>query len=364
MLSTTILRKRNRCACVLLFFGKKRHFFYYNKMEPLNEPMNTIEPTFQSKEFVRFMGKRKLTTNSITGVFKPGMNYNFPFPKTFAQEVVLPESIVLRFKFKSANNKSWFKNNLARLLLGDLEVKIGDVVVYKLADTSNVGIYQDLWLSEEEREDMVEKGLGSEDFRKLCSGFEPAPSDATAVRLFNTTPYLCAKLDRVFEGNGSLYPSGLENILNVIRFPDASKIMVAASGSKVQGYSIEDVRLEFESVLSEGTRKEDMGKGSRNLAIEASNEYSGGKQMFFDAPFFVREEDYPKGASSSHNISINPSLSMINTVLILFKDPRSTDSERFENADIESVNISGTKCYLFQRLARKPTLLGGKTRVW
>ena len=251
------------------------------------EPMNTIEPTFQSKEFVCFMGKRKLTNNSITGVFKHGMNYNFPFPKTFAQEVVLPESIVLRFKFKSANNKSWFKKNLARLLLDDLEVKIGDVVVYNLADTSKVGIYQDLWLSEEEREDMVEKGLGSEDFRKLCSGFEPALSDATAVRLFNTTPYLCAKLDRVFEGNASLYPSGLGNILNVILFPDASKIMVAASGSKAEGYSIEDVRLEFESFSSEGTRKEDMGKGSRNLAIEASNEYSGGKQMVFDAPFFV-----------------------------------------------------------------------------
>ena len=89
-------------------------------MDSTEQPMTTIEPNFQSKEFVRFKGKRRLTTNSINRTFKSGENYNFPFPMTDENTVVLPESIELRFKFKSNNNKSWFKNNLARLFDFDL----------------------------------------------------------------------------------------------------------------------------------------------------------------------------------------------------------------------------------------------------
>ena len=116
--------------------------------------------------------------------------------------------------------------------------------------------------------------------------------------------------------------------------------MVAASGSKVEGYRIEDVRLEFKSLLCNGLREEDQGKGVRNLAMKASREYWMGKQLFFEVPFFLREIDYPKEENNSFNVNINPSLSMINSVIILFKDPTSGDSERFENASIESVNIS------------------------
>ena len=328
--------------------------------------MTRIEPSFRSKEFVRFKGKRKVVTNSIVSTYRPGLPFNIPFPKTDEDTAVLPETIELEFKFKSANNKSWFKNNLGSLLMNDLVISIGGKTVYKMANLLTIGVYEDLWLSEEERENMVESGIASEDVRKLWCGVEPKPTDATAVLLYETTPYLRVKMDRVFTGNGAVYPHGIAPILTVITFPPAGDIMVAATGSKVEGYTIVDLRLRFEAVSCNGLREEDREKGTTNLAMEASREYTMGKQLFFDAPFFIRQENYPKEANSSYNIAVNTARSMINGVIILFKDPDSTDSEKFENGGIEEVNISveAEQNVIFTNSLRKRDLYNEARRVF
>ena len=252
--------------------------------------------------------------------------------------VVIPETIELEFKFKSKNNKSWFKNNVGRLLTSRFKVSVGGVPVYNYGDEAKLNIYKDLWLTDEERSDMLSYGVASEDVRKLWSGFEPKPTDADAILLAEKTPRLRLKLDKTFTGNGSLYPHGLDQVLFQIEFPKADEVMVAATGSKVEGYSLEDVLLRFEVITCMSlANSEDNGSGV-NLARNASKIYNSGKEVFFKQKQLIQEEIWPKD-STVRNVQINAPIKMLNAIALLFEEEDNKNSENFVSANIESVEV-------------------------
>ena len=90
-----------------------------------------IDVDFTSIEFTRAKGRRQLVyTKPNPSKLEGGSSCNFFMPTVDDNTVVIPETIELEFKFKSKNDKSWFKNNLGRLLTDSVMVKIGGVPVY------------------------------------------------------------------------------------------------------------------------------------------------------------------------------------------------------------------------------------------
>ena len=89
---------------------------------------------------------------------------------------VNPDSIYLSALFENTNTKSWFKNNLGRLLCKELQIRIGLSPVYE----NLVIVYKDLWLPDEQRADMSEYGIATENFRKLMSGDDSASTSDKA----------------------------------------------------------------------------------------------------------------------------------------------------------------------------------------
>ena len=128
---------------------------------------------------------------------------------------------------------------------------------------------------------MLPFGIASEDTRKLWSGFKPAPTHADAVLLSSKTPRLRVKLDRTFGGSGSFYPYGLGGLLFKVRLPNPEDVMVAASGSKVEGYTLKDVLFRFEVITCMSLKEEDTIDSGVNLARVASKRYENGKEIFF-----------------------------------------------------------------------------------
>ena len=163
-----------------------------------------------------------------------------------------------------------------------------------VTDETQIGLYKGLWLSQQERENMICYGIASEDLRKLWSGVEPKPTDATAVLLAENTPKICLKLDRVFSGNGALYLFGLGDILTSITFPKAENVMIARTGSNIEGYTIEKLSLRYETISCMSLKPEDIAANGPNLAAQAMAMHQGGKQLFYDQPVLQRTINWPK----------------------------------------------------------------------
>ena len=123
-----------------------------------------------------------------------------------------------------------------------------------------------------------------------------------------------------------------------IQFPKAEEIMVASTGNKVEGYSLEDVLLRFEVISCMSLKsEEDSGMGV-NLARNASNIYESGKEIFFKQVMLEQEEIWPKD-SLVRNVQINTPIKMLNAIVLLFKNVDETDSENFVSANIQSVEV-------------------------
>ena len=82
-------------------------------------------------------------------------------PKLNSELCLVPDSFYLLFNFKSKNTKSWFKNNLGKLLQKNLTIKVSGQIIYENTGESVYRVYQDLRLKDSVRNDMIETGIGS-----------------------------------------------------------------------------------------------------------------------------------------------------------------------------------------------------------
>jgi hypothetical protein len=75
---------------------------------------------------------------------------------------------------ESEGGKSWFKNNIGRLLCRELRMAINSWTVYNNKLESLIMVYKDLWIPDERHEDMSEYGIARKNLRKLMSGHDSA----------------------------------------------------------------------------------------------------------------------------------------------------------------------------------------------
>ncbi|CAB3988008.1 Hypothetical predicted protein [Paramuricea clavata] len=139
----------------------------------------------------RRMNKAEITGYSTRHVLTFNPNSARPeeeiyvnIPKLKADSVLVPGSMALVFDFKNSNTKSWFGNNLGKLLQRRLEIRLAGEKVYDNSGESLLEVYKDLWLHRKQRDDMVEDGIGSEATREKISKDDAANDDVDAAALF------------------------------------------------------------------------------------------------------------------------------------------------------------------------------------
>ena len=129
-----------------------------------------LEPGFRRSKMAEIRGMRirhVVTFNANKA--SPGEELYIDIPKLKPDTCLVPDSLHLQFDFKNANAKSWFLNNLSKLLCERLVVKLAGEVVYDNTGESVFSVCRDLWKTSSERDDMVEYGVASENLRKLIS---------------------------------------------------------------------------------------------------------------------------------------------------------------------------------------------------
>ena len=113
----------------------------------------------------------------------PGDIYSVSIPPLTANECIVPDTMALSFKFNNSNTKSWFLNNLGRLLVDQLCIKVQGVQVYQNTGESMLEVYKDLWRSDVDRENRQQFGIANENVRKLISKDDSADKAAKLLLL-------------------------------------------------------------------------------------------------------------------------------------------------------------------------------------
>ncbi len=296
----------------------------------MNSDSNKLLPTYKRLYKTPVKGKRTVISIALDQPkISAKSNVNLTFPRLSQNVCVDPNSIYISALLENANTKSWFKNNLGRLLCDELQIRIGSEPVYDNKKESLVMVYKDLWLPDERREDMSEYGIASENLRKLMSGDDSASSsNKDDNALFKARGRrIKIKLEKIFNNQGLFAPSALNGGVEFnFKTPDASEIMIAQSGESVGGYALKEPKLIYESIESP------------EMYSQAANEYVDTDFPFVDVSY-LKPTNWLKDQTSVVE-TINVPRKSMRAIVILFKHADTEDSEEYVYPNITKVDVT------------------------
>ena len=304
-----------------------------------NKTIHELNPSFRRVQKTNITGTRVrhvVTFNPNSA--NPKEKLYMEIPKLKEDSCLVPGSLHLLYNFKSKNTKSWFRQNLARGLVEGLQVKVGGEVTYDCTHESLIKTFEDLWLDKQEREEMVEYGIGSENLRKLISGDDTGVKVGDAGKVSEGLMHSVfgnrqrIKLDKIFGDHGVFAPfhSKLSTTFT-ITLPSAESIMKAQGGETIGGYTLENLELEYETI------------DSQELAQDSTARYENGRSLVYDHVTHVKTINWGKD-STIENETINFPRQSLKAVVMLFrkKTPDSSEEFVFPNIGNVKVTVEGT----------------------
>lgn len=304
-------------------------------------------PKYKRSTRSAIMGMRKRYVSNLTpSTVNPEETLVVDIPKLKPSSCLVPGTLNLVFDFEVTGTKSWFHNNLSKLLCSRLEITLGGDVVYSNTGESHLGVYRDMWRTNACRSDSVIFGIGSENMRKLIckddtgtsSGGESNRLDGLVHKIIDSTQRI--SLGKILEDHGMYAPFYLQNNFRyAITFPHSREFMKAQSGESIGDYKLENLRIEYESIEN------------IEIAKEISMMYSGGRSMNFEEAQLLETKPWSKTLTiTSEKVNI-PRKSMKAIVMLFTKSPDILESEDFvfPNINKVSVDIEGTPNVIYSK---------------
>jgi hypothetical protein len=111
-----------------------------------------LRPGFRRKSMSSIKGQRTRSVVTFNpSKISPGEELYIDIPKLKPDSCLVPGSLNLIDDFKVSGTKSWFHNNLSKLLCKRLQIKVAGETAYDNSEESLWEIYKDLWLTEGDR---------------------------------------------------------------------------------------------------------------------------------------------------------------------------------------------------------------------
>ena len=270
-------------------------------------------------------------------VANPNETYRVRVPPLNPDECIIPDTFALSFNFENSNTKSWFLNNLGRLLIAELEVRVQGKAVYKNSGESVIEVYKDLWRSNADRENRQEYGIANENVRKLISKDDSADKaaktdDVLDVTIANVCDRMKIPLGKVLCDNGPFAPYGMCEFVYNITLPPPGKIMKAQANEQLGNYKLTDLRLEYEVIQSAG------------LAESVRGTYNAGRSFPYNYVTCLQTPTWPKN-NIRETITSNIPLKSLKAIILLFTEDGAGDSEHFPFPHLTHVDatVEGTR---------------------
>ena len=224
---------------------------------------------------------------------------------------------------------------MSRALVERLHVKFAATSVQDTVGYDIYKIFEDLFLSADERANMPSEGIQSVDLCRIRSG--SGDKKTTGVDAENKLQSVYSNKYRInldhpiLTDHGVFYPQALYNDLT-FKLTLAPAYQVVLGSDETQLVSkLENIQLEYETIRS------------KSLADEAANTYTSGKEFAYD--YVMRERVLPisKGSDTRLTLRVNPQRRSLKGILLLFIDPYNKgkrDSESYFNPDITKVKVT------------------------
>ena len=210
-----------------------------------------LRPGYQPKERATVKGKRThYAISANKRVADPNEEFTVTFPKLSEKGVIFMDTAKLTFNFENSSTKSWFVNNLGKQLMKNVKVLYSKNIIYESENNNVIETYSDLWKSDEERAEMLDFGVASEDVRNIWAGDDSAPTTGDDVTMASDTK-LAVPLTKVFGGSGPICTYHMKEIEFVFKLPTSEEVMVAQSGEAKGKYRLTNIDLEFETVMGD-----------------------------------------------------------------------------------------------------------------
>ena len=260
-------------------------------------------------------------------------------PKLAENEVIVAGSLALVFninlKVTGADANNYLVQNVSRALVDKFTVKFAATMVQDTDSYSIYKIFEDLFLSQDERENMLREGIQNEDLNKIRSDAGDKKTsgvdEENALNGVYDTKYRINLDYPILTDHGVFYPQALPNdLVFELGLVPASQVVKGSDASKL-GYKLENIQMEYEVIRSKA------------LADEALSTYTSGKEFAYD--FVMRDRVVPitRGLDTRLNLRVNSQRRSLKGILLLFINPYTAgarDTEHFFNPDITKVKVT------------------------
>ena len=279
---------------------------------------------------------KRITFNPTSA--NPGETLYVSVPKLANNEVIVPGSLALVFdinlKVTGAHANNYLVQNVSRALVDKFIVKFASTIVQ---DTTAYRIYktfEDLFLSMDERENMLREGIQSDALNKLRSGAGDKDDSNAGRNTLNAvygTKYRINLDHPILTDHGMFYPQALFNdLVFELTLANAHEVVKGSDGTKL-GYKLENIQMEYEVIRS------------KTLATEAVSTYAGGKAFAYDLVMHERVVPITRGSKNHVNLRVNPQRRSLKGILLLFINPYTAgglDTEHYFNPNITKVKVT------------------------
>ena len=267
----------------------------------------------------------------------PGETLYVSVPKLSEHEVIVSGSLALVFNINlsggHANN--YLVQDVSRALVDKLHVKFAATSVQDTDGYDIYKIFEDLFLSADERANMLSEGIQSVDLCRIRSGLGDKKTSGVdaenKLQSIYTNKYRINLDHPILTDHGIIYPQALYNgLVFELNLAPAAQVVRGSDASRLV-YKLENIQLEYETIQS------------KRLADEATSTYTNGKEFAYDLVMRERVVPVKKGEDTRLNLRKNPQRRSLKGILLLFINPYTAgarDSESYFNPDITKVQVT------------------------
>ena len=266
-------------------------------------------------------------------------------PKLNKNEVLVPGSLALRFNIdlSGGHANNYLVQNVSRALVSQQVVKFRGTTLDDIVDFDIYKIFNDLFLPEETRGNMVAEGIQGKKLSQIRSGAGDKPT--TGVDAENKLEKVYGdkyriNLDhQILTDHGVFYPQALytDLIFELVLAP-ANQVVKGSDPTKLK-YKLTNIQLEYEMIRS------------KDLADEATSAYENGKEFLYD---HVSRHSVKRVDTSTDlmNIKVDSQRRSMKGILLLFVKRYAAgtrDSEEYVFPDLKKtmVTINGSPNMLY-----------------
>ena len=296
----------------------------------------SLLPSNSEKVLGAMKAERTLKRNTFKDTSaKPGETLYVNVPRLADNEVIVPGSLALVFdidlKVTGAHANNHLVQNVSRALVNKFVVKFAGTTIQETMEYGIYKTFEDLFLSKDERENMLREGIQDTDLNKLRSNAGDKDTSNAGRNTLNAvygTKYRINLDHPILTDHGVFYPKALyHDLVFELTLAPAHEVVKGSDGTKL-GYKLENIQMEYEVIRSQ------------TLANEVVSKYNSGK---YDYVMLEKVESIPRGSQTRFNLTVNPQRRSLKGILLLFINPYtagSLDTEHYFNPNITKVKVS------------------------